>query len=284
MGHRIGRGEDISAALRRLLEEDLAAARAELLGNGPPEVRIHRVRQRLKRVRSLLRVERPVLGATAKEAKRAVGKAARLLAGARDADAAAASARGLRAAEGPDNHVGLDRLVATLDRQAEVAHRTAAPVAEVIKRLKQVETDLAAVVPHPDGTRLLAWALARSYRRGRRAFRRAETTLATRDIHRWRKDVKDLWHLLRLARRRLPGDQRAMARSLAKLGDLLGLDHDHAMLAERLALSPTADPALMRQLALIDHERRALEAKAFAIGARLYRRRPRRFGRQLRLA
>ena len=105
-------------------------------------------------------------------------------------------------------------------------------------------------------------------------MRLAASSLATPDLHSWRKAVKDLWYLLRLGRRRLPKRAAGMAAKLGRLGETLGLDHDHAMLAERLALSPTGDPALMRQLSLIARERRWLKSESFALGAGIYKRKP----------
>ena len=89
--------------------------------------------------------------------------------------------------------------------------------------------------------------------------------------------MKDLWYLLRLSRKRLPRSSRKLAAELQRLGEKLGLDHDHAMLAERLALRPAGDPALMRQLGIIAEERRGLEGQAFTIGASVYRRKPKHF-------
>jgi CHAD domain-containing protein len=276
MPYRIGRREDVTTALWRLVREDLAKARHELHAHGPREERIHRVRQRLKRVRSLLRAVTPALGDTAADAKRSLSGAARLLAGPRDADAAAASARELRAAARAGSDAGLDRVVEEFDRKAAEAHRHATPVGEVSDRLERVEADLAIEPEGIDGAALLGKAILRSYREGRRAMRRAQSSLATPDLHRWRKAVKDLCHLLRLARKRLPPRSRKLAAELRRLGEKLGLDHDHAMLAERLALRPTGDPQLMRQLGIIAEERRALESEAFAIGAEIYRREPKR--------
>jgi CHAD domain-containing protein len=283
VAHRIGKHENIGSALRRLIVDDLVAARAELTATGPAEERIHRVRQRLKRARSLLRAQAPSLDGQAKLLKRDLAAAARLLAGARDADAAAASARGLLAKVGDGEGIGLDRVVATLDCQAETAHQAAPPVAEVIDRLATAERRLAAMPARVDRPDLLDKALIEAYRRGRDTMRRARSSLATPDLHRWRKAVKDLWHLVRLARKRLPRREERVSRQLEKLGELLGLDHDHAMLAERLALSPPGDPALMRQLSLIAKERRALETAAFALGASVYRKRPRVFAKRLSL-
>jgi hypothetical protein len=109
----------------------------------------------------------------------------------------------------------------------------------------------------------------------------AEATLSTPDLHRWRKTVKDLWNLIRLARKRLPRRIVKTASNLDRLGETLGLGNDAALLAEKLALSPSGDPALMRQLALIARRRNALEAEAFSLGTSLYSRKPRTFSRRL---
>lgn len=282
MPHRIGKREDIGAGLARLIADDLAAARRALVADGPAEARIHRARQRLKRVRSVLRVLRPEIGARATRSIGRLRDAARLLAGARDADAAAASARSIKAAQAGDN-AGFDRVVAYLDYEARETHARTVSTDEAIRLLAAAERDLARMPADIDGTALLERAIDKTFRRGRTARRRAEYSLATPDLHRWRKLVKELWHLVRLARKRLPTRAGRLAVRLERLAELLGLDHDHAVLAERLALSPGGDPALLQQLALIAKERRALEAEAFALGARIYRDKPKKFRRRMRL-
>ena len=282
MPHRIGKREDIGAGLARLIADDLAAARRALVADGPAEARIHRARQRLKRVRSVLRVLRPKIGTRATRSIGRLRDAARLLAGARDADAAAASARSIKAAQAGDN-AGFDRVVAYLDYEARETHARAVSTDEAIRLLAAAERDLQRMPADIDGTALLERAIDKTFRRGRTARRRAEFSLATPDLHRWRKLVKELWHLVRLARKRLPTRAGRLAVRLERLAELLGLDHDHAVLAERLALSPGGDPALLQQLALIAKERRALEAEAFALGARIYRDKPKKFRRRMRL-
>jgi CHAD domain-containing protein len=283
MAHKIGSHEAIGAGLIRLVRDDLQAVRTGLAGSGPADRRIHRARQRLKRLRSLLRVLKPALGSKAQIAKVKTREAARRLAGARDADAAAASARGLRAEVGTGEEAGLDRLVTTLDREAKVRHAGAPPLAAVIGLIRQAEAALADVGDDMDGRELLEKALVRSYRRGGKALRRAETSLSMPDLHRWRKDVKDLWHLVRLARDRLPKGSGKLGRKLEKLGDLLGLDHDHSILAVKLVNSPSAEPEMMRQLQIIANKRRHLEGSAFTLGEKVYRRSPKRFGQRFRL-
>jgi CHAD domain-containing protein len=153
----------------------------------------------------------------------------------------------------------------------------------VIARLATAEAELRRLPPGLAGVALFERALARSYNKGRRAMAEAESSLATPDLHRWRKAAKDYWNLIRLGRRRLPRPVRATAADLARLGDLLGLDHDYAVLADRLALSPAPDPGLMRHLSLIARERRRLEEEAFRLGAVLYRRKPKKQARRMRI-
>lgn len=283
MAQRIGRREDVAAALVRLVCADLSAAQQDFRAAASREERIHRVRQRLKRARAVLRVLEPVYGESAKTARRSLTEAARMLARARDADAAAASARGLAAAASPDNDLGFTDVASTLGEAAERAHHERTPIGEVNRRLAAARGLIEAFSGDFDGGALLAAAIQRSYTRGRKAMRKAETSLATPDLHRWRKAAKELWYLTRLARKRLPKSRRKFAPGLARLGDVLGHDNDHAMLAEKLALSPTGGISLLSQLSMIASKRRTLEAEAFSLGTDLYRRKPAKFGRKLKL-
>lgn len=282
MPNRIGRHEDIDLALVRLMVADLEATRADLTDATRPAGSVHRVRQRLKRVRSVLRTLRPALGEKAADLSTQLRDAGRLLAETRDTVAAAASARSLMAVADTEG-AGLERVVAMLDREAQSRQFESAPCAEVVGLLSVAEKEIAAIDGDIDGNPLLLRAIDRAYRRGRTAMQRATFSLATPDLHEWRKAVKDLWHLIRLARERLPPAIVERASKLKRLGETLGLDHDHAMLAERLALSPEGDPALMQQLSLIAKQRVALEAEAFALGAKAYRQKPRKFRRRLRV-
>jgi CHAD domain-containing protein len=281
MPHRIGKHEDIGAALLRLAAEDLSAARQALERGTPSDRTIHRVRQRLKRVRSVLRVLRPALGDKAKQSSDHLREAGRILSHSRDADVAAASARELTStAHGEE--AGFSRVVVRLDREAKANQPTS--VGRVVELISQSKVDLAEASDNFDGDALLSRAIRRAYKRGLAARARAEETQTTPDLHEWRKRVKDLWHLMRLARKRLPRRGGKLIPEFERLSDLLGLDHDHAVLAEKLAVQPTADPALMAQLSLIAQRRRALEAEAFKLGAELYRKRPRAFRQRVALS
>jgi len=282
MTHHIRSSENIAKALLRLLTRELSVARRELVAGGTREERVHRVRQRLKRCRTILRVLEPAFGDRAVAVRGKLAEAARILAGARDADVVAASARELAGTDGGEE-AGFHRVAIALDAEAAIAHRERTPLRDVNQRFTEALVEVATFTPDFDGRAVLAAALRAAYARGRDAMVKAETTLSTPDLHRWRKSVKDFWNLIRLARKRLPKRVTKTANGLDRLGETLGLGNDAALLAEKLALSPTGDPALMRQLALIAGRRNALEAEAFSLGNGLYRRGPKSFAKRLKL-
>jgi CHAD domain-containing protein len=150
--------------------------------------------------------------------------------------------------------------------------------------------------------------LRRIYRQGRRRYLRAALAGGdrTRAMHEWRKRVKDLRHAAEILDRSPPGGgqharhgrlgrrgertrgragrQAARIHRLARradaLGELLGEDHDLAVLAERvrtdtaLVLGRGARKTLLQ---LIARRRRQLRRRALRQGERIYRRRPKAF-------
>jgi CHAD domain-containing protein len=274
MAHHLTRKEEPAKALLRLVLEDLTAASRDFRDAASREERVHRVRQRLKRVRTVLRVLEPAFGARAIAVRRDLSETARLLAGTRDADVAAASARDLAATTAPGDDLGLARVVSTLDEEAARAHHERTPIGEVNRGLASAIAAVSTFHDDFDGDALIDAALRRAYAKGRKVMEEARSSLSTPDLHNWRKLVKQLWFLLRLDRKRLPKHAQKIAPDLEQLGEVLGKDNDHALLAEKLALSPTGDISLMSQLSLIAKRRNALEAEAFALGASIYKRKP----------
>ncbi len=167
--------------------------------------------------------------------------------------------------------------------------------------------------------RLVQPGLRRVYRKGRaRWVRAAARKPGPSAMHRWRKEVKDLRYLLEVldvhgspatpaspgasagagasanpgasATQARPASQSArrlakLARRADVLGELLGQEHDLALLAERVrAHAPLkrrkrARRALLRTIA---RRRARLREQALRNGARLYARKPKRFVRWVR--
>ena len=124
--------------------------------------------------------------------------------------------------------------------------------------------------------------LERSYQRGRRAFARARGKPTVHSLHEWRKRTKDLWYHLRLLKAASPEILGGYADEAHALSDLLGDDHDLALLRETLK-SRTSDLAVDVDavIELIDHRREQLQADAMRLGRRVYAERPQALRRRL---
>lgn len=85
--------------------------------------------------------------------------------------------------------------------------------------------------------------------------------------------MKYLRHQTELLEPLWPEVMQGQARSLDRLGDLLGLDHDLAILLRLVADLPDLCPdPVERSLlaALVQQRRRELQAAAFVVGAKAY--------------
>jgi CHAD domain-containing protein len=305
MAYRLAIADRLEDAARQCARAELAGAIAQLEGTGAPAdgasardpaTAIHEARKHLKKTRALLRLVRPALGEAAyRRENAALRDAARRLSAVRDADvlvatveALAATATGrLPAADFAALRAALAAEAAALrgapDRGGAASGGTvAAAVADALRgALARVEAwpladaPWAAVVP----------AAERTYRRGRAAFAAASARPTVEALHEWRKRVKDLWYHHRLLDAAWPPMMGAVASQAHALSELLGDDHDLAVLRERLragiALPPGAAADRDVLVALIDGRRAALQARALSLGGRLYAERPGAFARRL---
>jgi CHAD domain-containing protein len=268
----------------RIAAEQLDSALKELREgiHDDPVGAVHNARKAIKKERSLLRLARGMLSpAQRRRENAALRKAARELAGMRDAEV----------------------LVATLDQLSErlAGQLPTSNIAGIRKQLasgRAMEGDqtphaieeLAAIrsrVPQwrlGDGSwNALEAGLVRSYRRGRKSLRRAWATGSLVDLHEWRKRVKDLWYQQRLLAQACGPAVQGQAEDAHHLSRLLGQDHDLGVLARELMHDRPAVPVeLDGVLTLIEQRRGELQAEARAIGARLYAERPSAFRRRMR--
>jgi hypothetical protein len=126
--------------------------------------------------------------------------------------------------------------------------------------------------------------VADSYRRSRRAMKRARTTGQSATVHHWRKELKMLWYQLRLVKPLTTGVAPLIA-ELKRLETELGDDHNLVVLAATLRGCPDLRSmrAEIRQVdRLAARMRQSLRRRAFALGRRLYARKPEAFARWLR--
>jgi CHAD domain-containing protein len=249
---------------------------------------VHDVRKDAKKLRALLRLLQPAIDPQLRRSENhAIATMARSLAGSRDADVLAAQAADLR-----DRAVGQApeaTFTAVHDALAQVSGG-----AQLDGAIPAAVADLEALAQRIAGwpldevrARTLVDGLERTYARGRRELRRVQRAPADAErLHEWRKRVKDLWYQQRLLREIWPGVLQAQAGELGALGELLGDDHDLAVLHDQLTSPDGVGAGLAVDLepvvAVIDARRADLQTRALAIGARVYAETPGAFARRHR--
>lgn len=292
----------LDAAIELLEDYHGAAARAE-----GTEHTGHETRKTLKRLRALLALLRDELGGKryARE-NAALRDCARRLAGARDAEVMVGTLEGLierhpeRLAHSPAVRALRAHLLA--ERDAATASGIGDPHlrAAVAGELRAVRARVERWELRPRGFKLLAPGLERLYRQGRRGLRTARRGGSVEALHTWRKRVKDLRYVAEtLDRGGKSGTGgagaggasqqiRRVARRTDRLGEVLGEEHDLALLEggvrERSRHFAGERRTRKRLLKLIARRRRALRKRALREGERLYRRPPRRFVRRMKRA
>jgi CHAD domain-containing protein len=319
--------EPLEQGLRRMALEQLDLAIAQLAcpeGSAPDEKAVHEARKALKRLRALLRMLEPALGsATLARESAALGEVAQRLAGARDSKVILATLDALleRHPRKLASSSGVQRLREHLAREHErIRACTIGDAATRALALAALRACRARVqswqLPALRELELVEPGLRRLYGQGRKRLRRVKRGKGDQVIamHEWRKRVKDLRYAAEMLRRcelthapALPGGagrgerrRRAHARRQAKflrdtaraaddLGEMLGEDHDLAVLAQlvRAHAAKGAQPRLRRRprrglLKAIARRRRRLRARALRDGAQLYARGPSRFLRRIR--
>ena len=123
------------------------------------------------------------------------------------------------------------------------------------------------------------------YRRGQRALTAVRRKPTVEYLHEWRKQAKYLRYQLDLLRPLAPKPLTPLAKRIDHLGDLLGDDHDLAVLRREVAGDPArfgGPQALEPLLARIDRRRQRLEHDAIVLGRKVFRDPPQTFGRRLR--
>jgi CHAD domain-containing protein len=287
------RDEDTpSAGLRRSAQDELDDAMRQLTEelDADPVVAVHEARKSVKKLRALLRLARRELGEeTYARENAALRDAGRRLSDTRDADVMLQTFDGLA-----DRAVGhLPQTTLTRIRAALGGRRRRAGPATLRRLAGVVAQELAAARDRSedwhlerDDWRLVARGLVRAYSRGATALPRSGSTPAVEELHDWRKRVKDLWYHTRLLKPIWPGVLEATAEEAHRLSELLGDDHDLAVLRERLTTDPAFTEALPADLGplieVIDARRAELLDQARLVGRRLYAEKPKAFERRMR--
>jgi CHAD domain-containing protein len=288
--YRLGGGEFVPDGMRRIARGQLDQGIEELEGqpNRKLDEAVHETRKRLKRLRAALRLERFAIGEeTYRRENTTFRDLGKRLSAPRDAKVLIETLDALSERFGDelprDQTAPLrDQLGERHKRAVTKLRRVPATFAGARAQLDEARIRSASWTYDSDGFDALRPGLERIYRRGRRSMRAAADDPTDEHLHEWRKRAKDLWHALQIVRPADPKRMKARANRAHQLSDLLGDDHDLAVLREHVAES---DPPVMQEsaraalLSVIDRRRVSLQREALKLGAHVYGRKPKRFAR-----
>jgi|GEM_PF-189802 len=289
----LDRRETTTNGIRRIVCGQIDAA-IDDLGAGAledPGEAVHACRKRFKRVRATARLVRDELGADAyRQENVAFRDFGRRLARARDSQVVAETLDALcrrYASEVPSG--AFDRLRTALadDHRAAEQDLNAAAAAPIIAELRVARARVAAWRLRHDAASALAPGFERLHRRGRRAFLAARRDPTDESFHELRKRSKDLWHAAQILRSIAPKVMKTLADRAHRLSDLIGDDHDLAVLAEQVdqrpgRLADEREAALLH--ALIARRRSQIQHEALELAQRIFTAKPQKLAGPIRRA
>ncbi len=252
-----------------------------------PAARIHGARKDLKKLRAAVRLLRRELGDGLYRAEnRRYRDAGRQLSAARDAEVKLRTLEALRE-RFPERLTpeAVGEWRGELEAERERAVADAHGGASIAIARDAVEAGRARIAAWPlrtDSWKLVGPGVERSYRRGRRAMRRAAESPGGENLHEWRKRAKDLWYHLRILEGALPGSLAGAVDRADELAAALGDHHDLTVLREDLLARDLPIPHRPVLAEAIEERQDELTAAAFELGETLYAKRPRAFRRKLR--
>lgn len=273
MAYRFLLAEPVNQGFRRIADEQIKQAQKALTSGDDAAAGVHDARKCMKRVRALLRLVRYGLGDKAfrRENRRFRDIAARI-SGTRDAQVMVETLTSLlpAAADAPS---ATPKLTEVLASRVEAVHGNghAETAAELATQLKAARRALGKFELADDFS-VLEQGLARVYRDCCSAYHEAYDEGTDHAFHEWRKTIQQHWRQMRLLSAAWPEWMDLRADASKELSELLGADHDVAVLAqfvetEASALIPKREAQIVIKAA--NARKLGLRLKARPLGARL---------------
>lgn len=275
MAFRFKKKEDFRTGFHRIAAGQIARALAEW-SRADRAVAVHETRKCLKRIRSLLRLVRPALSPKDYKKENAnLRDIARELSTSRDAQVMRETVLLLRQKASPTQQEALDRLGSHIesthpianggDEGPDTAHTAAAlrAAGERLQKLTLAGADFEVV----------SSSFKRTYRKGRKAMATMHRAYDEEASHEWRKRVQAHWRQLMLLSTAWPEFFAARVSLARRLSDVLGQDHDLAVLlafAQGPASGVLGKTGLSDVTRLVKKRQKELRNQAFHDGKLLY--------------
>jgi CHAD domain-containing protein len=290
MSYRLQRSESVSQGVKRVAREQLENAMADIQNDQMDRHEtVHQVRKRFKKMRGLIRLVRPSFEKTYQRENANFRDVGRELSAVRDAqsliegfDRLAADARN---SESDQPFAGIrEHLVGRRARIAGEQQDLSGALAALMDDIQQAMTRAADWELKERGFDAIAGGFEKTYEKAQRAMEQASRNKASaEDFHEWRKHVKYHWYHCRLLENLWKPLMKARRDEAKHLAELLGEDHDYALLDQLLAQSGADFPDEAGALAfrdVIEKAQRRTRKEAFLVGQRLFAQKPKHASRQ----
>ena len=288
MGFRLKSGQSVSNEIRRIVLQQLDRATSELTSIGDPESdeAIHDARRRVKKIRAIIRLVRPVLDKEHR-ADPALRQVSKLLAPVADGQGVIDTLNQMikryrrelppKMAEAiRSDLVDRGRRIDTQASKEGVLEKAQMTLRAERQRVKKWKISA-------DGFRAVAPGLKASVRRARGAMVDAWLHPTASHHHTWRRHVKNHWFHVRLLGARCGYRLQSYQRQLEALDGILGEYHNLVLLHEVLVSDSTLSRReVARCLRIVERYQRALRRNAQVLGMRIYDEKPRRFVRRVK--
>jgi CHAD domain-containing protein len=291
MGFYLQPEEPAADAIARIIGELLDKAHHELKKpHSGRDAAIHEVRKSMKKLRALLRLIRPVVRKKHfRAADKAVRDFSRRLGGARDSTVVLATFDALLAYYSDYlNNRTVDPIRESLAKRQWLAmeqHLAAMDSDSLMRDLEKLEQCFSCLDLGQFTCETLLDSAKQSYREGRTALAALHVDPSTEHGHALRKHVKYLWYQMRLLQKADTAMIRQLILELDELGELLGQDHDLALLGDTLKGAPgICCNAVRCELigGLIETRRIALLSAALRLADRVFTAEPKRLLSELK--
>ncbi len=276
MSYRLGRGEDLTSAIRRIAGEQTARAVASARVRDPSRIEdaIHDVRKRCKKLRALVRFVRPAIGDVYTRANSRFRDASRQLSEHRDAHARLATFERLQRAHRdltPPHGLGEVRewLSDEASRRTQELVEDHAPMLRATALIKDGLLDVGEVRVD-DAFEPIASGVAKTHERARRRVEEVGQAPTLESFHQLRKRVKYARYHVHLLRPTASSILEHRRSNLHDLSDALGDAHDLADLATVVRDAPISSSEIEALTTLADGVRSELERRSIRLARRLF--------------
>ena len=268
--------------MKRLIFELMEDAEKRLRDFGDPDEDIHEVRKNFKKIRALLRLVRKDTGEEAyKEANIAFRDAGRKLSAVRDSLVLYEMVKELgerrRELFANEGFVALGPILkARHGRLLQEFRKEQQGREQVMATLDEMQASIDALPVGSKDFGAFYGGVKKVYKRGRKAATTARNEPSTEKLHDWRKRTKYLYYIMGYLRYLWPGELKAFEATLGELADLLGADHDLAVLCHTLEKEPALQHPEKQQLlsGLISRERLGKQEQLWPLAHRLFKETP----------